>query len=698
MHDARLLYQRVAPRHLIWVSALLMLALAAAAMPAAEAKKRAATDLTVLRVVDPPASSAPGAPVLVGHTVRNRGRGKAGKTAVGYWLSSDRRRGKGDVKLAGTRKVPALRKRRKSSAKKRVALPAAVSPGLYHVIACVDPRRKVREAKEGNNCRASKGRMRIAAGGAAGAPATGTQTGAPIGAPTGAPFAAPSRFPLVANARSVQPRLQTERAVTRTIGTIGGTVSTTAADGTTFTLTIPMRALPSDVPVTLTPVDAVGGSPLSKGLVGAVEIKPHGLILLEPAKLVIDPPADAPVDDQTGFLYHGGNDDFHLYPLTGDRELTMQLMHFSTPGVGLATDGDRQAALSTVPVRPQAQVEQVIAELLRQERANQLEGRTDTTEQTMSQVVDVLAGYYRDIIDPLADRALSDDAAIEPAVSELLAWARQLQLLGAQDDPRVKALHDGVTDRIVAIFENAIHRAHDRCVNQHKLDDIVRLMKLARITALLGSSLSDEAFEKVLGCARFEVRFDSDISGTDSGVGGEGWGTWTRATDYTVRATAQVEFDATMLLRGAAPMTHAGSTYRYVHTAPCSEGQGTYEYIDELTSTTPGTLDVLLLFDLQLREPGVAPPPAYGLRVWPIGGWAIEETYKRTTTACGGAVSETDITDPRWRWAFDSLHNSEPRFQDFAGGTGDVIATKRWQQTDDDLNEDTSITVVHRPR
>ena len=113
-------------------------------------------------------------------------------------------------------------------------------------------------------------------------------------------------------------------------------MSVTAQDGTKYTLTMPKDALLSAVEVTMTPVDTIAGLPLTKGLVGAVQLEPHGIQLNKPASLTIEPPADAPVAEQTAFLYHQGGHDFHLYPLGPERTLTMRLMHFSTPGVGLA--------------------------------------------------------------------------------------------------------------------------------------------------------------------------------------------------------------------------------------------------------------------------------------------------------------------------------------------------------------------------
>lgn len=671
------------------------LALALVWAPMVEASPTRA-DLTVAKLVDPPARVAAGSAVTVAHRVRNRGRRGARATTVGFWLSRDRRRGRSDVRLAGAAKVRGLRSRRSTSARRRVTVPPATAPGLYHLIACVDPSRRVRESKESNNCRASRRKVRVTA--ARAAPPAPAVPAAPPAASAPAPSRTPGSYPLAAAPRSVSPTLQTDRATTTTYYGLAQTLTAQAADGTKFSLALPQGALPGPVDITLTPVGAVGGSPLSGGLVGAVEIKPHGVTLLKPGVLTIDPPGDTPVSQQTGFYFHGPGEDFHLYPLAMGSELKLNLTHFSTPGVGLASDADRQAAASTPPARTQAQIAQAISELLREERERQINGGPDTSEQTTSAVIDEMAAYYRDVVDPTAHAAETSDAAMERGVSELLGWLRQLELLGAADDPRVKAQADGVFGRIVTIFRNAIDRAAARC-QDHNLDDIVRLIKLARIAALLGTDLGDQALAEVFACAQFEVRFDSRIHGQRSGPLPEGSGTYTLAQDFRVASTVQADLTSMMVIRGEAPLAHQGSTYAYHPSYTCTDAPP-YEPKVTLVGTTPGKLDVMLQFDLQLREPQTPPPPAYNLRVWPVQEFGVKETYEHLSGSCGSSqYTSQHIESDRWRQYFDRFHLDEflTRFTGFSAGSGAVIGTKSYNRTDYDVTEATKIDVVHTP-
>ena len=68
------------------------------------------------------------------------------------------------------------------------------------------------------------------------------------------------------------------RAASGLIATSGGTLTATAADGTTYTLTVPADALLDDTTITLTPVIAIGGFVVGRRLVAAVDAEPSGLL------------------------------------------------------------------------------------------------------------------------------------------------------------------------------------------------------------------------------------------------------------------------------------------------------------------------------------------------------------------------------------------------------------------------------------
>lgn len=138
---------------------LTLVAAAGAASPRA--------DLVVGSLSRPPDSVAPGGSFTLASRVVNRGRVKAKKSTVRFLLSTDKRRGSGDVAVA-SQSVKALKRREGARRAVKLTVPAFTPGGSYFVIACADGRRKVKEAKESNNCRASRTTLRVTAASTAG--------------------------------------------------------------------------------------------------------------------------------------------------------------------------------------------------------------------------------------------------------------------------------------------------------------------------------------------------------------------------------------------------------------------------------------------------------------------------------------------------------------------------------------------------
>ncbi len=78
------------------------------------------------------------------------------------------------------------------------------------------------------------------------------------------------------------------RSVTQSVGTAGGSVVLTAADGTGYRLTLPAGALGAATSITLASTEP------AEGARAAVELAPASLRLAQPATLTITPPAGAP--------------------------------------------------------------------------------------------------------------------------------------------------------------------------------------------------------------------------------------------------------------------------------------------------------------------------------------------------------------------------------------------------------------------
>jgi hypothetical protein len=138
------------------------------------------------------------------------------------------------------------------------------------------------------------------------------------------------------------PVLETSRAVSATIGSAGGSLTATAANGTTYRLDIPQGALPGPVTITMAPVASVSGLPLSGGLLGAVDLRPTGLRLARTALLRIGksgaPPGGLTL---TGFGLATGAAAVTRSPAVARiGEVAVLLTHFSTHGAAFGTTED----------------------------------------------------------------------------------------------------------------------------------------------------------------------------------------------------------------------------------------------------------------------------------------------------------------------------------------------------------------------
>jgi hypothetical protein len=129
---------------------------------------------------------------------------------------------------------------------------------------------------------------------------------------------------------------------TATIGSSGGSISTTSSAGVTYTLDIPAGAIPGDVEIAITPVTSIENLPYSAGLEGAVRLGPSGLVLLKPAELSIGAIATPGGEQQLiGFSYEGDAETIEptVAGQVGD-EISVLVTHFSGAGAALADPQD----------------------------------------------------------------------------------------------------------------------------------------------------------------------------------------------------------------------------------------------------------------------------------------------------------------------------------------------------------------------
>lgn len=138
------------------VCLLLFAALAVACcLPASASAAKKRADLRVASSKLSSATVTAGTTLTNTIKVSNKGKKTAGKSVAGFWISYDAKYGKGDV-VAGSANVPKLKPRKSKTVKLSVTIPVDFPTGSFHMIACADGYKKVKESSEKNNCRAVK--------------------------------------------------------------------------------------------------------------------------------------------------------------------------------------------------------------------------------------------------------------------------------------------------------------------------------------------------------------------------------------------------------------------------------------------------------------------------------------------------------------------------------------------------------------
>ena len=111
-----------------------------------------------------PAAKFGSGKVSAGAFVKNRGNKKAAASVATFYLSTDTKQSSDD-KALGTARVGKIKPKKFKQVSGIFAVPASVTTGTYHVVVCADTGRAVKERKESNNCKGSKGTVAVTATG-----------------------------------------------------------------------------------------------------------------------------------------------------------------------------------------------------------------------------------------------------------------------------------------------------------------------------------------------------------------------------------------------------------------------------------------------------------------------------------------------------------------------------------------------------
>ena len=240
---------------------------------------------------------------------------------------------------------------------------------------------------------------------------------------------------------AVKLKVDRKRAARAGIGPAGGTVAARGRDGTRYRLTVPAGALSGRTAITITPVRAFAGLPLTGGSALGVRLQPDGLRFAKPATLAITAARRPPrkmlaFNDPAGPGFEVGS------VARSGRTLRLAVPHFSGAGAGGANPADFAAVvgplIAGVGDMTQGQVEILIA-LIGDWQA--LFGPDFcSTQPVCGQAVDKALDSLRVLVE---ERCAS--ARLTPsvgAVRDVTGYEALRQHLGANDNITTDCQHD----------------------------------------------------------------------------------------------------------------------------------------------------------------------------------------------------------------------------------------------------------------
>ena len=317
--------------------------------------------------------------------------------------------------------------------------------------------------------------------------------------------------------------LDSEHAVSATLGAAGGTVEAPAAGGSVVRLTLPEGAVENPVTVRLVPLVRLDRFKVRGATVLAgAQIEPARLVLAEPARLEVLNPGRAP---SLALSFDAGGSDVHLVPSVKAGGFAALLTRFGGYALAGAAKPGRTAAGVPLPADPANRIEHAIARVLLGGRrpAARLKSKPAGASQVQEEeeLRALITSYYLNEIRPQLVQ-LAGSAAVDPdlalaALRRLTVALRQLALAGVDD-----GLGDADAKDASELIQQIARLIFDARVRQCKRGDIraavILISLLDRGTGLpIGVPPYQKLEDDVLGedwknrafiCLQVGIRFD----------------------------------------------------------------------------------------------------------------------------------------------------------------------------------------------
>jgi hypothetical protein len=297
-------------------------------------------------------------------------------------------------------------------------------------------------------------------------------------------------------------------AASAPIGSEGGQLSAVGADGTMYTLDVPAGALAYTQTLSLTPSASVSGLPLSGGSLGAVQLAPADLLLMQPATLTISSAIASDVAlTSYGYGFDGAGAEFHLRradepaALMSASPAAVKIITIRTPklrGYGVARGKPAEASQYRERNRPSRTADQIAEDDLFVPLNT--EGFIVSLQKSHAQVMGLL------------NQSANNPGLIEDAVVAYVEWLSSFKSspgLNERFAPEKQQFVEGLRTAI----KQASARAYQRCTDDNNALEGLRLQRWLYYLYTYALPMDPSYLEAlVMKCFSFDVEFHSSIT------------------------------------------------------------------------------------------------------------------------------------------------------------------------------------------
>jgi hypothetical protein len=273
--------------------------------------------------------------------------------------------------------------------------------------------------------------------------------------------------------------------------------------------------------------------------VGAVQIEPLGVLLLQAATLKIEPAQAVPVAQEYPFAYYRNGQDFHLYPIQPYSEGLVYPLGKFDGGYGIAQAPARIRTTSADPpafnpADPEARIRHQIATVILLERERLLLGE-EPDPTLWPKIRDLALEYYNSVIKPTLQPSTVNCETAKAHMPTAVGWLRSINLIFGEStepdsDPAFAAAGDEIMAALIKSMRNCYHEAATPCVDWNNPDQVSEVLGHYRALMLMAADEGEISPDDLPECTfvdvslqggAFHYEFEPNV-----------WGTWGRSVYF----------------------------------------------------------------------------------------------------------------------------------------------------------------------